>query len=202
MPPSGTNAPVADEKEKFAAGGVPDVPEEGSCVESAHVPGVASKPAFVINPVPVTVTLAGEPPWEKMEDETRLNTYPPTDQKLATGPELKGFGAKNVAPVPGATAPADKVDKITCGRPTPPGPVQEVIAVAVPAELVFRVTPPANVMLPVIGTACTLAVKITSAATIAALVVNLFFMVFVFFNGLSFLRFSNKKGMDFSLPSN
>ena len=178
VPPSGTSVPVAAEKEKFAG-----EPADGSCVEKDHVPRVLSKPAFVKMPLPVTVTEAGEPPWEKTDDEVRLNTYPPTDQNEAIGPDAKLQGAENATDVKGATAPADKVELITNGRPTPPGPVHAVTAVAVPAEGVFMLTPPANVMLPEIGTACTLAAKLIIAATVAARIVIWFFIVLVFCNG-------------------
>jgi hypothetical protein len=66
-PPSYTGcAPAADEKEKFAGD-----PLDGSCVENDQVPGVFVYPAYFSVPVPVTETLAGDPPCEKIDELTK-----------------------------------------------------------------------------------------------------------------------------------
>jgi len=73
-PPSGTEEPVAAEKENLC----PKSPPPGSCVEKLQVPNVGSNPFPETVPVPVTVTVAGLPPWEKIEDEMRSKVNPPT----------------------------------------------------------------------------------------------------------------------------
>lgn len=68
-PPSYTGcAPAADEKEKFAG-----LPLDGSCVENDQEPGVSVNPAYFSVPVPVTETLAGDPPCEKIPELNKSN---------------------------------------------------------------------------------------------------------------------------------
>src|SRR6476659_9038817 len=108
-------------------------------------------------PIPLMITPAGKPPWKKMWDSVRLKVKPPTLQKAPACPagELKFHcnAVKDVASPLLRNVAKSPSRLITVGEPTPPAPCHPpaMIAVAVPAEAVSRVTLPAKVMAPVIG---------------------------------------------------
>ena len=81
---SGTASPEAENENCASA--------DGSWVVKWNVPGVGSKPCPEIVPIPSTVT-AFEGRGEAMEELSRSNVNPSTDQKLAIAPELNDHGA-------------------------------------------------------------------------------------------------------------